>query len=194
MSQEKILLDKLYETFPNVNKKYILQFYLNILLVLEGARPSYSVDIIVPKPKTRHDFINVVLDIYPDTFDIFKSDSPFIFLKSNREFITSTLGIMTFKNLGIALGYCCPIRKEDANLIGIRVTVIAKHIKNKTRIYAFLIPVSMLNEIIMKSIYDKVTKYNEILNKYEYFVEFTSEVVWSLNNTKMIDGMSLNKK
>jgi len=90
---------------------------------------------------------------------------------------------MTFKNLGIALGYCCPIRKEDANLMGIRLTIIAKHIKNKTktRIYGLLVPVSMLNETIMKSIYDKVTKYNEILNKYEYFVEFTSEVVWSLN-------------
>jgi len=73
MSEEN-LLTKLYETFPTVNKKYILQFYLNIILVLEGARPSYSVDIIVPKPKTRYDFINIVLDMYPNTFDIFKND------------------------------------------------------------------------------------------------------------------------
>lgn len=92
MSEENLqLLNRLYETFPTTNKSLILEFYLNIILVLKGARPSYSVDIIAPKSKTRYDFINVVLDIYPDTFEIFKNDIPFIFLKSNTQFITSTL-------------------------------------------------------------------------------------------------------
>jgi len=97
MSQENLqLLNKLYEEFPTTNKSRILEFYLNIILVLEGARPSYSVDIIPPKSKTRYDFINIVLDIYPDTFEIFKEDAPFIFLKSNAKFITSTLETITF--------------------------------------------------------------------------------------------------
>src|SRR5665647_2727181 len=96
------LLNKLYETFPITDKSRILEFYLNIILVLEGARPSYCVDIVPPKSKTRYDFINIVLDIYPDTFEIFKFDMPFIFLKSNTEFIISTLEKITFQNIGIA--------------------------------------------------------------------------------------------
>lgn len=69
----------------------ILEFYLNIILVLEGARPSYGVGI----GQTRYDLINIVLDIYPDTFEIFKDNIPFIFLKSNSQFIMSTLETMS---------------------------------------------------------------------------------------------------
>lgn len=80
MSEEKFkLLNCLITTFPTSNKSRLLEFYLNIILVLEKARPSYCVDIIPPKLKTRYDFINVVLEIYPDTFEILKSEAPFIY-------------------------------------------------------------------------------------------------------------------
>jgi len=200
MSQKNSqLLDKLHETFPTTNKSRILQFYLNVILVLEGARPSYSVDIIPPKTKTRYDFINIVLDIYPDTFEIFKLEMPFIFLKSNASFITSTLETITFLNIGIALGYCCPISRADAdlNLMTIRLTIMATQINNKTQeptlIYCFGVPVSRLNETIMNSVYNKITNYNKILKEYGYSVSLQSKIYWSQNNIKMVNCNYINK-
>jgi hypothetical protein len=193
MSEEN-LLTKLNETFPTVNKKYILQFYLNIILVLKGARPSYGVNIC--QLKTRYDLINMVLDIYPDTFEIFKDDMPFIFLKSNTQFINSTLETITFKNIGIALGYCCPISRADSdlNLMTIVLIVMANQINSKTKIeiYRFGVPIDRLNETIMSSIYDKITNYNKILKEYGYYVSLESKICWSQNNVKMVN-CNLNK-
>lgn len=49
MLQEELhiqLLNKLNETFPDSNKRMMLSFYLNVLLVLEGARPSYRITLL----------------------------------------------------------------------------------------------------------------------------------------------------
>lgn len=57
MEQENLrLLNRLYEIIPTTNKRSILEFYLNIILVLEGARPSYLMTINPPKDKTHYDF------------------------------------------------------------------------------------------------------------------------------------------
>jgi hypothetical protein len=149
-----------------------------------------------PNFKTHYDFLNIVLDIYPDTFEIFKNDMPFIFLKSNSEFITSTLEKITFLNIGIALGYCCPISRADSdlNLMTIVLIVIANQIndKTKTEIYRFGVPIDRLNETIMSSIYNKITNYNKILNGYGYSVNLESKICWSQNNIKMVN-CNINK-
>jgi hypothetical protein len=199
MFQENLqLLDKLYETFPTTNKNRILEFYLNIILVLEGARPSYSIGFYPPKPKTRYDLLNIVLDMYPDTFEIFKLEAPFIFLKSNSSFITSLLEEITFLNIGIALGYCCPISRADTdlNLMSIRLIIIANQINGKTKtiLYSFDVPIDRLNETIMNSVYNKITNYNEILKEYGYSVSLQTELLWSQNNIKMVNCNCLNKR
>ena len=197
MNEEKFrLLDRLYETFPTTNKSRILEMYLNIILVLEGARPSYCVDIIPPKLKTRYDFIDIVLEVYPNTFEILcPKVTPFIFLKSNSLFIAATLETIIFKNIGTALGYCCPIDEINSDSMKIRLNILANKInkKMKTRIYSFLVPISMLDETIMSSVNNKVENYNKILNEYGYFVSLESEILWSQNNIRMVDCESLNK-
>jgi len=195
MSQEKILLDKLYETFPTINKRYILSFYLNIILVLEGKRPCYRVDICISDSKTTYDFINVVMDIYPDRFEVFKSKIPFIFLKSNSEFIISTLENMTHENVGKALGYRY-INSDALDRKNIRVglSIMFNQIghKTKTQLYGFCIPTKSIDETIMNNIYNDVQNYNNILNKYGYNVSLRSDILW-MKDDKILRNSKLNK-
>jgi len=126
----------------------MLSFYLNILLVLEGARPSYRIDVTPPESKTRDDFIDIVFDIYPDKFEIFEHKTPHIFLKSNKTFITSTLETMTHENSGKALGYCYTNKDAlDRKLVRIGLSVMTYSFKNKikTQLYATCLPVTELN-------------------------------------------------
>jgi len=191
MSQENLrLLDKLYEMFPTMNKPLILRFYLNIILVLEGARPSYRVDINPPESKTPYDLINIVLDVYSDTFEIFKHKLPFIFLKSNTQFITSTLEKMTDENIGIALGYCYSNSEAlNVKLMRIGLSFMASQINHKTKmqtqLYGINVPTSVLNETIMNTICNDMINYNKILNKYGYLVNLRNDISWLQNDTVM---------
>lgn len=190
MEQENSqLLKKLYEEFPTMNKNRILEFYLNIMLVLGGARPSFGVNMNPPKPKTRYDLLNVVLETYPDTFEIFKHDMPFIFLKSNTAFINSTLEKVTYKNMGIALGYCYAGNGYDKKQMSIGLSVMVSHIVNKTKtfIYCISVPTNILNETIMSSMYNDITNYNKILNQYGYSVYLSTDIVWLQNDVTMIN-------
>jgi hypothetical protein len=183
MQEDLRLLNKLHETFPN--SKGILSFYLNIMLVLEGARLSYRVDINPPKSKTRYDFINVALDIYPDTFEIFKNKAPFIFLKSNKQFINSTLEKMTHENIGIVLGYCYSNSDGlDVKLMRIGLSIMANQINHKTQtqLYAICVPANILNETIMNAISNEIINYNKILNKYGYCVSLRTDILWLRND------------
>ena len=162
----------------------MLSFYLNVMLVLEGARPSYRIDITPPESKTRHDFIDIVFVIYPDTFEIFEHKTPHIFLKSNNKFITSTLEIMNHENSGKALGYCYTnINALDRKLVRIGLSVMAYSPKTKikTQLYATCLPTTELNENIMNTIYNDINNYNKILNKYDYVVSLRNDILWPQN-------------
>ena len=110
----------------------------------------------------------------------------------HRLFITSTLKTITFKNIGIALGYCCSLERTQINsdIINTKLTIQANKINNKikTRIYSFIVPINILNENIMISIYNKIENYNKILNEYGYSVDLKSEILWTQNNIKMINS------
>lgn len=162
----------------------MLSFYLNIILVLEKAKPSYLIDINHSDSKTRDDFIDVVFDVYPDKFEIFKHKTPHIFLKSKKEFITSSLETMNHENSGKSLGYCYTnINALDRKLVRIALSVIAYSYKNKikTQLYAICLPATELNENIMNTIYNDINNYNQILNKYDYFVSLTNDILWPQN-------------
>jgi hypothetical protein len=194
MSEDN-LLDKLYETFPTVNKRCILTFYLNVVLVLEEGRPCYRVDICVTDSKTTYDFINIVTNMYPDTFEVFKSKIPFLFLKKNAEFITSILENMTHENVGKALGYrytnSDALDKKNIRL-GLSIMFNQVGHKTKTQLYGFCVPTKSLDETIMDNIYNDIQNYNNILNKYGYNVSLRSDILW-MKDDKILRNSKLNK-
>lgn len=194
MSDEN-LLNKLNETFPSIDKRSILTFYLNVILVLEEGRPCYRVDICVSDSKITYDFINIVMDMYPDRFEVFKSKIPFIFLKKNTEFITSLLENMTHENVGKALGYqytnSDALDKKNIRL-GLSVMINQIDHKTKTQLYGFCIPTIYIDENMMNNVYNDVQNYNNILNKYGYNVSLRSDILW-MKDDKILRNSKLNK-
>lgn len=182
------LLNRLNETFPTSNKRMMSSFYLNILLVLNEARPSYRIDVSPPESKTRYDFIDIVFDIYPDKFEIFEYKTPHIFLKSNKVLINSILETMTHENFGKSLGYCYTNKDAlDCKLmrVGLSIMAYSKINKIKTQLYATCVPTSELNENIMNILHNDIINYNKILNKYDYIVYLKTDLLW-LDNENMV--------
>lgn len=140
-------------------------------------------------------FLNIVLDIYPDTFEIFKHRTPSIFLKANREVINSLLEKRTIENIGISLGYCYSNSDAiDKNIMRIRLSVMVNQIGHckKIQLYATCVPTSVINESIMTTIYNDILNYNKILNKYSYSVSLRTDILWLQNNNTMFN-CNINK-
>ncbi len=173
------LFNRLQETLPN--EKQMLSVYLNVLLILEKARPSYRIDI---NPiQRRQDVIDIVLSVYSDTFEIFEYKTPHLYLKSNKTFITSTLENMTHENSGKALGYRYTEKDAlDIKLMRTGLSIMASSGKTVTQLYATCVPTSKLNENIMNNIHNDIINYNNILNKYNYKVHLKIDLLWYDND------------
>lgn len=172
-----LLMDDL--RFPNIHG-----IIPNLLLVMDGKRLAYKMDICVNNQLFEY-LCQVIPENIPELVIVSNTDmEPLICLKSRLSEIMEIVGSneMDHVTLGKILGYEC---SYDIQLIANRnrtkITYISYNDLTNINIYNYLVPSDDFNDELKSKIEIKAKEFDLTLSKYGYHVRYVIDQIPGLN-------------
>lgn len=152
--------------------QFIDEFLLNVILVLNHARPAYR--IFMPKDLS-NDLIATVLSYYPE-LSVIRYDEPLLFLTINKDFVeenyTTTIGISK------VLGYCYnEFDWMNTSIDRLAITPTATDDNHSVELYHTMIPKYAYQGKILNCVLDQIKLFDRILQPYGFKVTLSIEVI-----------------
>ena len=155
---------------------YVKEFLLNVILVLNYARPAYRLNI---PPLMRNDLIAMILSLYPDitVYSQYDEYEPLLFMTSSKHYIDNALIEYDHQGLATVLGYC--YNGDDWNNLRIdrlSITPTASDHNSDITLFTTMIPKYAYQGKVVDCVLDQIALFNSILQDYGFKVTLSIEL------------------